>query len=106
MESPEVTQSAPESPPEPPVVTMSHLESPGVAWNPLELPGVTSGVIMERPCEELSRIFGVGEPHQEGISVGLSNISSSTEDLAVRARRLLSLYRSGKIEGLRTWCDE
>ena len=68
--------------------------------------GIASGVIMERPCEELSRIFGAGEPHQEGISVGLSNLSSSTEDLAVRARRLLSLYRSGKTEGLRTWCGE
>ena len=68
--------------------------------------GITSGGIMERPCEDLSRIFGVGESHQEGIAVGLSHISSSTADLAVRARRLLSLYRSGKTEGLRTWCGE
>lgn len=68
--------------------------------------GVTSGVIMERPCEELSRIFGVGDPHQEGISEGLSHIGSSTAGLAVSARRLLSLYRSGKTEGLRTWCSE
>jgi hypothetical protein len=68
--------------------------------------GVTSGVIMERPCEELSRIFGVGDPHQEGISEGLSHIGSSTAGLAVRARRLLSLYRSGKTEGLRAWCSE
>jgi hypothetical protein len=68
--------------------------------------GVTSGVIMERPCDDLSRIFGVGDPHQEGISEGLSHIGSSTAELAVRARRLLSLYRSGKTEGLRTWCSE
>ena len=67
--------------------------------------GVRSGDIRERPCEDLSRIFGVGDPHSEGTTEALSH-TSSTAGLAVRARHLLSLYRSGNTEQLQTWCSE
>lgn len=67
--------------------------------------GVRSEDIRERPCEALSRIFGVGDPHSEGTTEALSH-TSSTAGLAVRARQLLSLYRSGNTEQLQTWCSE